>query len=161
MVRRKSSDSFPRVLLWRTEKADIKGLEWVCRMRRKVNAIELRRWASHHCGCSMKSKISILQRSVCDSLAMPTVWSHYPRTWSHIMERDDKDRTAKGKRPIPIGCLLCQSPNPHQNLERDQKIKQHWSPGDPAFECASNIPLLILLSWEHKRTLVMSLSSRF
>ena len=33
---KRSSDSFPTVLLQRIEGADIKGLEWVCRVRRKA-----------------------------------------------------------------------------------------------------------------------------
>ena len=66
-------------------------------------------------------------------------------------DRDDKDHAAKGKRPIPIGCLLCQSPNSHQNSEHGRGTKQHWSPNDPSSERAFNTPLLTLLSWEQNK----------
>ena len=67
----------------------------------------------------------------------------------------------KQKIPIPIGCLLCQSPKPHQNSEFHQNLKHHRPPSDPAFECAFNTFSFTLLGWEQKRTLIMNLSSRF
>ena len=63
----------------------------------------------------------------------------------------------KQKRPISTSCRVPKFQT-HQNPEHDQNLKQHRFPSDSAFKCAFNIPLLALLGWEQKKTLIMSLS---
>ena len=100
--------------------------------------------ASYHCGCRIDQNIRPLTK---DTWQLSKAQQYGVMTGSQlpagIKERDDKGHAAKAKKTNPDRLSALPSPKAHKNSEHNENPIHHRFPGDPDFECAFNIFLII------------------